>query len=198
MGGRRALAVVGAAVVGAGLGFAAWRLMPEQGGEPASLPPLWSRQGTGWMPVGVGGGELRVYPVRSREECEAARAELAAHRELVLGQNERNLREVQKMRAREADEIGTLYEHDMELLRLERRWWEEQEAKALAWLDAGCPDDGIRGAMRTSPDGEAEMFLMFEIDSFVYWLERNWESLPEWFRAWYRDVIMGPAAAREE
>ncbi len=129
------------------------------------------------------------HPVRSPS---------AQRLELVLGQNERNLREVLKMRGREADEVGTLYEHHMEFLRLERRWWNEQEAEALAWLDAGCPDDGVRGVMRESPDGEAVLYALFEpgAGSFADWVYNNWDSLPDWFRSWHRAVH--PSVSPEE
>lgn len=188
-GARRTLLRVGAAAVGVALGFAVWLALPE-GGERAGAPPLWGPNSSGWQPIGRAEGALAVSPVRDRAECEQARAQLAERRESVLGQNARNLQGLEKSSVESGLPAGELRGW-REFFRLERAWWEMEEAKARAWLDAGCPDDGIRGALRAAPDGQAVDYRLFEFDSFLDWLAARWESLPEWFREWFRASPMG-------
>ncbi|MCS7295409.1 MAG: hypothetical protein RMK15_02420 [Chloroflexota bacterium] len=186
---RRTLVRLAAVGVGVALGFGVWLALPE-GGERATAPPLWGPNSSGWQPIGRAEGTLAIFPVRDAAECEQARAQLAEQRESVLGQNARNLQELEKSSAASdfpASELQGLREY----YRLERAWWETEEAKARAWLDAGCPDDGIRGAMRAAPDGQAMDYRLLEFESFGDWLVAHWSSLPEWFREWLRASPMG-------
>jgi len=173
-----------AVLVGVVVGLTAWLLFVDVR-EPVGAPPLWEPGSTGLMVVGTGdGGELRVYPVRGAGECAAAREEFERLRELVLSQNEADRNALEEIRARGDSLLGGLPGH-LELNRLERQWWQEEEENARAWLDAGCPEDGVRGAMRTEPDGRAVGYAVVEFPTFYHWLAARWDSLPEWFRTWY-------------
>jgi len=63
---------------------------------------------------------------------------------------------------------GTVTEQQIQL----HRAWVEWEAKeALEWVNAGCPDDGIRGAYERKGDPQSRQYRLLQYRTAQEWAE---------------------------
>jgi len=152
LGSRRWLVLqVVSVLLGAAVGIAAWWAWNEAGeGGARRLPTvLWGPDGSmeitgppvGTSAAGHGTEPVGPFPL-SPEQCREARALF-----------ERMEREYAARAESLASNAASLPEEWRLFFEYELQWWHEEAPGARQWLDAGCPEDGVRGEFRLGPDG---------------------------------------------
>lgn len=197
---RFAALLGGVSLAGAAAGFGIWWLALREAPEERSLT-LYGPEGE-VIVVGAdsdAGAEHLALRPPTADECREAAAELSRLQRFWRDELERRFQLPQEEVERRLRALEGRDDPESAEARAGLRWVREYEAllrawvqdevmeKAQAWVDAGCPEDGIRGVLVDAETGERRGFVLLEWTTELDWALAHGRLTPA-LREWYAEL----------